>query len=487
MLGILPLIIRRFVSKFALQGRMRFPPFMKHLFLFFALLQSLSAATYYVSLNGDDARAGLTPATAWRSVAKVNSTRFSPGDEVRFQKGGVWFEALKPGSSGEVGKPVTFTSYGDGSAPVFDGSDEVDLASASLFDTGGEVYAVLVDGGFLRPSLDWKLNGSSVTLTKPVAPGAKVRFVRRENLVNIQSLKHIVLRGLAVNATAKMHGGYGFRIEMSEDILLEDCVAARGGKHHFGLINSTRVVLRRCHASHVMPDQGGGGASAFVSYSDKRRHGDTSRYEDCVVEDYRDATERGQYPAFVTHGEGIGEVVISGLNSKGAGVNFNNRESGATLSLINSSIEDADISLYGKGSVLEKVTLTRGVLKLDGVANEVRQCRLLGLNPGFKGYQAAIVNTGTSNVISDTEVTLDAEAKPFNAALAIVNPHSALTWKKCRFTTPACVVKVQFSDLKAAYCTAQSNSYPSTATFILKETVKPLTLVDWQALGLDEK
>jgi len=460
---------------------------MKCLLLLLALLQPVHAATYHVSNNGDDARDGLTAASAWRSIAKVNGTQFSPGDEVRFEKGGVWFEALKPSSSGEAGKPITFTNYGDGNAPVFDGSDEVTLASAPSFDAGGEVHAVLVDGAFLRPNLDWKLNGATVGLTKPLAEGAKVRVIRRENLVNLQSIRHIVLRGLAVNASAKMHGGYGFRIEMSEDILLEDCTAVRGGKHHFGLINSTRIVLRRCHASVVMPDQGGGGASAFVSYSDKRRHGDSSRYEDCVVENYRDATERGQYPAFVTHGEGIGEVVISGLKSQGAGINFNNRESGSALSLIDSTIEDADISLYGKGSILEKVTLTRGVLTLDGVANEVRQCRLLGLNPGFKGYQAAIVNTGTKNVITDTEVTLDAAAKPFNAAIAIVNPQSALTWTNCRFTTPACVVKTQFPEVKSANCFAQSNTYPSTATFILKGTVKPLSLAEWQAFGLDEK
>jgi hypothetical protein len=460
---------------------------MKRLFLILTLVQPTHAATYFISLNGDDARDGLTPATAWHSVAKVNGTKFSPGDEVRFQKGGVWFEPLKPGSSGEAGKPITFTSYGEGTAPVFDGGEDVALISTTSFDAGGEVHAVLVDGAFLRPNLDWKLNGAAMVLTKPLAGGAKVRVIRRENLVNIQSLRHLVLRGLAVNATAKMHGGYGFRIEMSEDILLEDCVAARGGKHHFGLINSTRIVLRRCHASHVMPDQGGGGASAFVSYSDKRRHGDTSRYEDCVVEDYRDATERGQYPAFVTHGEGIGEVVISGLNSKGAGVNFNNRESGAALILINSTIEDADISLFGKACILEKVTITRGVLTLDGMANEVRHCRLFGLNPGFKGYQAAIVNTGTGNVITDTEVTLDPASKPFNAALAIVNPQSALTWKNCRFTTPACIVKTQFSEVKSANCSAQSNTYPATATFILKGTAKPLSLAEWQSFDLDEK
>lgn len=458
---------------------------MKFAFLFFALTLPTSAATYHVSTSGNDAEDGLTPASAWRSLAKVNSTKFSPGDEVRFQKGCVWFEALQPVCSGETKSPIVFTSFGEGHAPIFDGSEEIILTSPNNFPAGGAVNAVLMDGTFLRPNVDWKLEGAAVSLGKSLAIGSKVRVIRRENLVNLQGLRHIIVRGLAVNATAKMHGGYGFRVEMSEDILLEDCAATRCGKHHFGLINSTRVTLRRCNASLAMPDQGVGGASAFVSYSDKRRKGDTSRYEDCKVEDYRDATDRGQYSSFVTHGEGIGEIVITGLKSKGAGLTFNNRESGAALSLVDSLIENGDISLFGKGSVLERVTLTCGVLTLDGESNQVRDCRLIGLNPGFKGYQAAIVNTGVSNVVTNAEVTLDPAAKPFNAALAIVNPRSSLKWTGCRFNTPGCVVKTQFTDVRAAGCTAQANIYPPTATFMIKGSAKPLTLAEWKTSGLD--
>jgi hypothetical protein len=322
-------------------------------------------------------------------------------------------------------------------------------------------------------------------LLKPVSETQRLEVVRREDMVHLEKLAHVIVRGLAVDATAKMHAGYGFRVFGCSDVVLEDCAATRCGKHHFGIINSTAVELRRCHASLVMPGQGVGGASAFVSYSDKSRKGDTSRYEGCIVENYAD-TGKGQYPAFVTHGEGIGSIVISGLKSRGAGLTFNNRESGAALSLVDSTIEDAGIGLFGKGSVLEDVTLTRGVLTLDGSANQVRRCRLLGLNPGFQGYQAAVVNTGTDNVMEDTEISLDPVAKPFNAAIALVNPQSRLTWTGCRITTPACVVRTQFLDVKAAASTAKGNTYPANATFILKGRDKPLMLSEWQAFGLDD-
>lgn len=71
------------------------------------------------------------------------------------------------------------------------------------------------------------------------AAGRTVRLIRRENMVNLQELRHVVLRGLAVDATAKMHGGYGLRIEGCEDVVVEDCLASRCGKHHLGVINST--------------------------------------------------------------------------------------------------------------------------------------------------------------------------------------------------------------------------------------------------------
>lgn len=254
------------------------------------------------------------------------------------------------------------------------------------------------------------------------------------------------------------------------------------------MINSTGVILRRCHASLVMPDQGRGGASAFVSYSDHSRKGDTSLYEDCVVEDYADAPDgKGMYPAFVTHGEGIGRVEIVRLVSRGAGLTFNNQESGAELILRESRFEDAEVGLYGKNSLVRSTEIRRGVLTLGGEGNRIERCRLLDLNPGFAGYQAAIVNTGTKNVIEDCEVILDPAAKPFNAALALVSPESALTWRRCNFQTPSCVVRTLFPDVRAAGCVAEGNVYPAAATFHLKGVEKPLDLAAWREFGLDVK
>lgn len=80
-----------------------------------------SAYTYYVSLTGSDAASGLTPATAWQTIAKVNGTTLTPGQSVGFQRGGTWAEQLAPGQSGTASSPITFGVYGVGAWPRITG------------------------------------------------------------------------------------------------------------------------------------------------------------------------------------------------------------------------------------------------------------------------------------------------------------------------------------------------------------------------------
>ena len=86
------------------------------------LLTASSAwgAVYYVDCNADgDAGAGTSTAAnvAWKKVAKVNSSSFSAGDKVLFNKGCTWREQLTVPSSGSAGSPITFGAYGTGDAP----------------------------------------------------------------------------------------------------------------------------------------------------------------------------------------------------------------------------------------------------------------------------------------------------------------------------------------------------------------------------------
>ena len=75
---------------------------------------------YYVdSQRGDDKATGASPQTAWRSLDRVsNAQELQPGDVVRFHAGDVWRGGLKP-RSGAEGRPILYTSYGEGLKPSF--------------------------------------------------------------------------------------------------------------------------------------------------------------------------------------------------------------------------------------------------------------------------------------------------------------------------------------------------------------------------------
>ena len=84
------------------------------------------SATYYVDLtNGKDTNDGLSEAAAWKTIAKINASSFSPGDQVLLKRGEIWRETLVPSSSGTFGHPITFGAYGTGVDPILKGSNVV--------------------------------------------------------------------------------------------------------------------------------------------------------------------------------------------------------------------------------------------------------------------------------------------------------------------------------------------------------------------------
>jgi Putative Ig domain len=77
---------------------------------------------YYVDdVNGNDGANGHTPATAWKSLAKVNSVAFGPNTSVRFKRGGVWRGQLRLRNGSPAGA-IYYDAYGTGLNPVLMGS-----------------------------------------------------------------------------------------------------------------------------------------------------------------------------------------------------------------------------------------------------------------------------------------------------------------------------------------------------------------------------
>ena len=100
-------------------------------------------ATFFVKNGGSDAADGLSDANAWENISKVNSSTFSAGDIIQFNRGDTWREQLVVPSSGSSGNPITFGVYGTGSLPKILGSE--DLGANSWTNESGDIWYATPD------------------------------------------------------------------------------------------------------------------------------------------------------------------------------------------------------------------------------------------------------------------------------------------------------------------------------------------------------
>ena len=76
--------------------------------------------TFYVSPSGDNRASGTSPATAWRTLGRVNRAALAPGSRILLRGGGTLTGRLTFGSSdrGTPANPTSVDSYGGGRATI---------------------------------------------------------------------------------------------------------------------------------------------------------------------------------------------------------------------------------------------------------------------------------------------------------------------------------------------------------------------------------
>lgn len=141
-----------------------------------------AGTTYYVSATGNDANAGTSPTTAWRSLAKVNASTFGPGTSIALQGGQTFTGCLTftptnvPGSSAT--SPFTLTSYGTGQGTIksncsgtysaaitADGVNGFTITNLSLLNGGSTSAGVLLQNNqsTTAPTRNLTIQGSTIT------------------------------------------------------------------------------------------------------------------------------------------------------------------------------------------------------------------------------------------------------------------------------------------------------------------------------------
>ncbi len=124
--------------------------------------------TYYVDqTGGSDSVDGLTTATAWKTISKVNGETFNPGDTILFKKGETWREQLTVPSGGTPGDTILFGTYGSGAVtPRITGTD---LLTGWTLDSGS-IYTATFDNGITT----FLLLENGVPLKRRTSQGAVV-------------------------------------------------------------------------------------------------------------------------------------------------------------------------------------------------------------------------------------------------------------------------------------------------------------------------
>src|SRR5205809_7490001 len=83
--------------------------------------ETLGASYYLDCANGRDSASGNSSTSAWRSLERLQSTTFRPGDRILLRRGTKCTGMLAPRGSGAPGAPVVLDAYGSGPLPRIEG------------------------------------------------------------------------------------------------------------------------------------------------------------------------------------------------------------------------------------------------------------------------------------------------------------------------------------------------------------------------------
>ena len=247
-------------------------------------------AFYVDAARGDDARDGLRPETAWRSLAQVNRAPLAPGDRVLFRRSQSWRGQLVP-RSGAAGAVITYGAYGEGGKPALLGSVAADrtedwqAAGASLWVTvtrTNQASPLSVDVGNIIFD-----HGKSVGVKKwseaDLRRDGDYFYDALTRQVKLRSDEHPAKRHQSIELALRRHiieqNGCGY-------VTYENLDLRYGAAHGIGGASTRHITIRGCDISYL-----GGGHQFTRPDGNPVRFGNGIEFwssaHDCVVEDCR--------------------------------------------------------------------------------------------------------------------------------------------------------------------------------------------------------
>lgn len=191
-------------------------------------------STYYVSAGGNDSATGTTPATAWKTLGRVNSAVES-GDEVLLH-GGDTFN----GTLAFVENGLSVTSYGSGQATIDAGSGD----GIDIYDAGGiSISDLQIVGGWNAASQSGS-TGSGINAFCDLPAATKLIGL---SVVNV-SVHGFQQCGIVVGAYRSDGSQGGF-----SSVLISGCSSYSNGQagiESYGTFNPNATTY--CHTGFVV-------------------------------------------------------------------------------------------------------------------------------------------------------------------------------------------------------------------------------------------
>lgn len=215
---------------------------------------------HYVSTSGNDANDGLSPSTPWKTLDKVNSHTFGPGDWILF-KGGETFtgQGLRfLNDSGTAINPIVITSYGTGNATISNAGN--DSACVKIGNgLGGFAFAYLNIVGDYNPVTQ---TGTDTTITNN---GFEI-----SDYLSGHSTPQMILIA-RVNISGFSQSGFNYNADINHGhvvVSLDECNIYNCGV--FGIkisnIRSTSIGVYNCSIYNIL-GRDGTGSSVNYGYS----------------------------------------------------------------------------------------------------------------------------------------------------------------------------------------------------------------------------
>ncbi len=250
----------------------------------------VSGTTYYVSTSGDDSNDGKSEAKPFKTAAKAKQAA-KYGDLVLFKRGDEWRERWSASSG------VTYSAYGTGPKPIFNGNVFGDAADASLWtlvpgSTNVYKYAkkiadvgniILNDGakGTVEKVVPKIADGQLMVDGKPFDPATSItkdlHFVSTYATIdpNSPSIKEHTGE-LYVRCDAGNPGDvydsielayYGNLVSVPSDVTMDNIHIRYSGSHGFGMGTVKNVTFTNLEVGYI------GGTSQYYKNGNMTRFG----------------------------------------------------------------------------------------------------------------------------------------------------------------------------------------------------------------------